>query len=307
MATEHERNRGAGAYSTPGVDVKPDLAPAAIITGAPEVKFSHIGIGPPSNQYITREDALKVNVWNSLAGMTINVNYRLLRFDGVVVPNSFNIAPPANRVRTIFIFPVVEGFLLGLQLFAQTGSPQRGQTFVYAEIVRPPTGTVIGYNTLVSDYLTAGDTLGWPGGAIRQSVEGPGFLRSVAVPNPAAGADWSQAVPSNARWRLQCAAMQLVTGAAVANRAVECNLSDPTTTYWLGEPTQTVPASTTVRISFGNSVPTAAANVTDIISAQPSGVIQPAGHTINSRTFTLQAADQFSSINLLVEEWIDTT
>lgn len=306
MATEQERNRGAGAYSSPGVDRKSDVSPAVIITSAPEVKFRHLDLDPPSFVYITREDALKVNLWNSAAGAQVLCNFRILRPDGVIVPNSFSIFPPNTRARTATIFGLTEGFLLSVQLFGQAGGILRGQCFAYVEICRPPSGTVIGYETLVSDYVTNGATIGWPGGRVQQSTEGPGFLHSVAVGNPAAGADWNVSVPTNARWKVICARMQLVTGAAVANRAVESNVDDGAASYAIGDGNLSVPASTTVNVSFMGGIPTIATNYTDVNVATPPGLWQPATHRYSSRTLGIQAADQFSLINLLVEEWIET-
>lgn len=307
MATEQERNRGLGAYSTPGVDVKPDLSPAQIITGAPEVTFAHKNLAPPSQVYINRDDQLKINVYNSQPNITINITYRILRFDGVVVPNFQTVAPTSNRVRNAFQFLLTEGFLLSVQVFSEPPALIRGQTFVYLEIGRQVGASFTGYWTLLQDYLAAGQSLSWPGSRIIQSIEGPGWTHSVAVTQPAAGADWTVTIPTNARWRFMSGAAQLVTSAAVANRVTEFNPNDSVpATMGIGTPNQTVPASQTVQICYSPSVPTAVANITDVVClATP--VVSLAGYVLKSRSTNLQAADQYSNVNLEVEEWIETT
>jgi hypothetical protein len=191
-------------------------------------------------------------------------------------------------------------------VFGSAGGLVRGQCFCYAEIVRPQTSAGVGFFTLLADYVTNAATLGWPGGAIRQSVEGPGFLRSISVGNPAAGAEWSLTVPTNARWRVQAANSLFTASAGVANRVPECNLDDGANSFFIGEPNSVVVALGAPQVTFASTVPTAVANVADVTASIPSPAYLLAGHRINSRTLNIQAADQYSAIFVNVEEWIET-
>src|SRR5260370_25346862 len=97
VATEAERNRGAGAYTTPGVDVKSDLAPSPIITSSPVVRFKLIDIDPPGFVYINREDQLQVFADGlSFAGAVVEFSVRILRTDGTIVASAFDLTLQGN-------------------------------------------------------------------------------------------------------------------------------------------------------------------------------------------------------------------
>jgi hypothetical protein len=79
---------------------------------------------------------------------------------------------------------------------------------------------------LLQGYVTDTSRLSFPGSPIRSSIEGPGVLRSITGTNPAANAEISETVPTNARWRVHAIRFTLVTDANVANREVALTLDD---------------------------------------------------------------------------------
>src|SRR5262245_28765814 len=72
---------------------------------------------PPSSLYLPPQSFLVVQVANSVAGFQLGVQYRILTIDdGLIKPGQEIRTPTTNRVFNGFIFPLSEGFLLGLTL-----------------------------------------------------------------------------------------------------------------------------------------------------------------------------------------------
>lgn len=307
MATEGERNRGLGAYSTPGVDKKPDLTPAAIVTQNPIVSFKLAQVDPPSPLYIAQGDRIQISVINSDPAVTqLNIAVRLLRAaDGQTAYNLWIMPITSNRVATLAQFDVVEGYLLAIQCFGNAGTT-RGRCYVQASIVRGAGANVLGFNQPVSDYFSRNHNPTWPNGEYIASVESAGFARGVVGATPAAGADILETVPTGARWRLKSIRFRLVTSATVANRAVKFIIADTT-----NAPVSIISfnfnqaASITNDYSLGIGVnPLVDPNTLVVMGPIPDNLMF-AAFTWKTLTNNLQAGDQFSFVEYLVEEWIE--
>lgn len=127
-------------------------------------------------------------------------------------------------------------------------------------------------------------------------------VRAVQVANPAAGADWSQAVPNGMAWRPRAIFFQLVTSATVATRQVNVVIKDDQgniVAEFAASGSQA--ASLTGAYTAMQGGPLAGANNVFVMPL-PFDVVLPAAFTIGTSTGSIQAADQYSLINLLVEE-----
>ena len=122
------------------------------------------------------------------------------------------------------------------------------------------------------------------------------------VAQPAAGADWSLAIPSGHVYRLLAVMATLVTSAAVATRIPRLVVSDGNTRLIDVPPFATQAASLTRRYLY---LPQCSAFATGngVLSPLPDISLQ-AAWTIGTLTDAIDAADQWSSIVLHV---IDTT
>jgi hypothetical protein len=245
-------------------------------------------------------------VFSSIANEQVVFYIRTLRADGQIDPSQYIVIAPTARTPTSIVITQPEGFILSVvavPIFAAT----RGQTFVRATIRRgsPTAVTVFGW-VLLSDYVTIRTGAGWPNGPIRNMVEGPGNLRSIQVGNPAAGADFSTTVPTNARWRFQSARATLTTGAAVANRLVNIDFDDGVNVFFQAGPQFTQVASTIISYDdTGLQGQAPIAGSAEVLLAAPPALYMLAGSRIRSNTVAIQAADQWSAIEVLVEEWLD--
>lgn len=266
------------------------------------------GVEPPSPIYVTRDDTLVMEVWNSLANLQVTCSYRFLdALTGQVIVGPLIAFPGATRALQNFSTTLGEGFLLAVQVGHPNVGPRRGQTFVVVALERGFPNSSFGSTTLIADYLTENVPLGWPGARQESSIEGPGFIRNIVVANPAAGADIVNTVPANARWRPIAFQYALTTSATVATRTSQVVLADNLGNAFF-QNTQGATQAASLTVVYNWSTLT---NITPVVLGQtlntfPPGVFLEAGWQINTVTNAIQAGDQYSGIRLQVEEWIET-
>lgn len=307
MATQAERNQGAGAYSTPGVETATKTQPDAIITGSPIVGFKVQHVDPPAALYVLSNYALRLFVWSSISNFTLTVEGRILRSDGVVSQFRHQIVPTGNRALNQFFFGLTEGFLLSVSVGGNTPGLTRGQ--VYCELaLNISLGTNgIAVQELAAENITGACSLSWPTGRMISALEGPGNIRSVTGTTPAAGAEISEVVPTNARWRLIAARFTLIASAAVANRTTHIQVDDGVNPYWVSTFILTQTASSTVVFSATQGITPQADTGIFATLSWPAGLYMMPGHRWRTNTANLQAADQYSAPQYLLEEWLETT
>lgn len=142
-----------------------------------------------------------------------------------------------------------------------------------------------------------------------------GAIRIVNIDTPAPGTDWFVTVPTVPEgiwWRLKSCFFSLLTSVAVANRSARVNVcpgGDASILPYMqvGSPAL-VPAATIARWAFSEGVPeVATADPAIQINREASFPVdfrvQP-GHIVRSSVFGLQAADQISGVQLVIEEWV---
>lgn len=307
MATDSERNRGAGAYSGAGVEtLKPETGPSAIITQKPILAFKTTGADPPSPFWVTEVDQLVVTVWNSLAAADLTLTWRLLDiYSGELKQNVQDMFPTSDKVQNNFRFNLAQGFLLSVQLGFRGAAAKRGQTFAFVSLQRVSGTSGFGTATLFADYISEQASLGWPGAQQRANTEGPGFIHSQLTTNPAAGAEMIVTVPASTRWGIISDIFALQTSATVANRNVEFLIDDGVNSYWRVTAPVTVPASTLQIFSVAAFNYPQGIVATDSVLPMPANLRLIAGHRLRTLTTNLQAGDQYSGLVTLVEEWLD--
>ena len=157
-----------------------------------------------------------------------------------------------------------------------------------------------------SAYLTDGKTLAWPPGVFEGFTEGAGLIRTITGTNPAAGAEVSEAVPTNARWRLIAIKLNFTTDGTVANRYVSLTTDDgavmPFQIY--AQPAHAASVGKTYTFSPA-AADRAAALINTINTPIPPELILPQASRIRSLTNSIQAGDDHAAPLLTVEEWIE--
>ena len=116
---------------------------------------------------------------------------------------------------------------------------------VSLELLRPmgaPTPIVV---PLVGGFLRPNQSMGWIAESGPWSLQPYGFVRLIAVADPAAGANAVHNAVYNGDWVLESVRLRFVTSATVAARAVELQLYDPAGNAFLQPPATTQGASFT--------------------------------------------------------------
>lgn len=271
-----------------------------------EIIFQQSGLQPASQLYIQKDDLLTALIYNSATGIELFFGTRMLMPDGQIIPAEFQARPTADRTLNQFRFTLPEGFLLGVTAGVRSAGPLRGQCFVILLLQRSfSTINWIYAGTLFQDYVSFQDFNGWPQGSIRSGLEGPGFVRSITGTDPAAGAEISETVPTNARWRPIALRFRLVTDATVANRRPGIVLDDGATAYFVSQAGSVQTASLTYDYNAGTLGFTQGVFSLDQWIPLPHYLLMPGGHRIRTSTVNLAAGDNYGAPQLLVEEWIE--
>lgn len=258
-----------------------------------------------SDAFVSPDTRLVVRSWNSLSGLVLTVVGRLLDADGKLSTFEFGHTPNTDRSKAESTYTLTAARLIDVAVTPKSGSPYRGHCYVTLGLARRTAPTTEYYQDLAKGYITAAGGLIWPGGPYLDSVEGPGLLRSVTGTNPAAGAEVSETVPTNARWRVRALRASLVTDATVATRTVNFIVDDGATTLlnFPGVTTQAASLTRAYNVAEYGFQPSAVG--TDIFFYIPFLVRLLQGWRIRTSTTNLQAGDDWGAPQMEVEEWIE--
>jgi hypothetical protein len=270
-----------------------------------ETSWERARVQPASAVYVGRDDRLLVRSWCSIGAAELQVRGRLQLVNGQVVPFAFRHAPSSDRSLVSTRHDLAEGFLLSLTVEEVGTVVRRGRLFVQVAIDRG--GAVGGIPTelLVSDYATDNQVLGWPGGLLRSSLDGPGLLGIATGSDPAAGAEISLTVPTNVRYRLIFARFSLVTDATVADRRVHVQVDDGNTLLLELAAADVQAAGLTRNYNCAIDGFARAAQGSEIFLPLPADLLLFQAWRFRTLTTNLQAGDNFSVVRLITEEWIE--
>ena len=195
----------------------------------------------------------------------------------------------------------LQGIPLGIEAVAWTTPVQNGRCFINMFLLA---GGVRLFS-LGSGYLSDGKQISWPPAKHTPMGSGPGFLRSITGTDPAAGAEVTETVPTNARWRLVFARAILVTDATVANRRCNWLIDDGVNTFVAADDAYDQTASTTISHCL-SAIQVRGGIGTDVNTQLPSvPLFLFQGWRVRTSTTNLQAGDNYGAPRLLVEEWIE--
>jgi hypothetical protein len=195
----------------------------------------------------------------------------------------------------------IENIPISLGVTPATAGIKRGQLYVRVRL------RVSGFTmlTLLSGYVCDGSHLSYPPVKSEPMNSGKGYVYVVTGTDPAAKADISEAVPSNALWRIESAYATLVCSASAANRYVNVVLDDGSNTYLHLYGADAITAGQTAYIiAFAGFGETIDKQATFIYHPLPTPTILPEGHRIRITMDGDQDGDNFSAPRIKVEEWL---
>lgn len=262
-------------------------------------------IASPFQFYLDGADNIRVEGWNSCVGAALEVQGRAIDNEGQV--QTFNMVLPltADRTRARRDFAAVRGYILNLIVLARDADPCIGQTFTRVSIIRGFTGATTVLGVLLQGYVTAQQGLGWPGSPIENSLVAMPVDRFIEGTVPAAGANFSEVVPTGARWQLTGVFASFTTAVGGANRSIQLRTLSPVTSAIYVQPTTQAPALT-YTYSWGANLPIAVDPVSQ--RAQQSfrdPTIMIEGESVGSLVTNIAAGDQWSVVRLNVREWLE--
>jgi hypothetical protein len=280
--------------------------PPRPITRPPLVHFTTRDVQPPSIVYVSNDDSLLVQLYNSVPGAVISVTYRLLLADGTLIAGVENITPTSDRVRNSVIFNLPEGFLLGCRIAVRSGTVKRGQCWIAAAIGTGQLKTFNATQQFLADYVSSDMPISFPGGRQISSVEGPGF--PVVIPQQIFGVNVhpSIVVPDGARWRVQSMKWLQQTDASPGNRTPKFLLFSPAVhTLWSVQALGPLPPGTIGEISAAPAgVLAAGPNNTNVLPL-PDNLILTAESQLRMDWSGGGAGDQITLEGAVMEEWIE--
>lgn len=264
-------------------------------------------VAPPSDLYMTADDALFITSYNSASGIVVAVRYTMMLLNGRVQTGQIDThVPNTDRTGKTTTQHLGEGFLLDASVILVSGTAKRGQCYVQVGIARGIGASQFVHRIVMQGYVGTAVHLSWPGNRLEQPTEGPGYIRFITGTNPAAGAEASETVPTGARWRLLMFHIEFTTSAAVANRRPYLYFYTGVFNA-MGSPWRSdIPASSAKGVNWAIGAAMSAATTGDEDPAfMPSETTLPGGMVISTSTTNLQAADDYSAPGLVVEEWIE--
>lgn len=269
------------------------------------VNFARRQVPPPAANYLGADDLLAVQTLCSHATTTVEIHGRILRPSGDVLPLRYVHTPNRDRSVKVEFFTIGEGFLLSWVVFPTSLDVRRGQLFATLAVTRGGTVSTTLMQVLAQDYLSSSEAMGWPGSPVHSSIEGVGNLRAITPTTPAAGAEISETVPTNARWRVIGFTFNLITSAVAGNRVVRLNIDDGTNVQVIvgNSAAQTAGLAARYNIaSFGNWLGLVANHYSLPL---PPNLWIPQGWRLRTATSGIDAGDTMIQPQLYVEEWLE--
>lgn len=133
------------------------------------------------------------------------------------------------------------------------------------------------------------------------------LIRTIAVRNPAAGANLTITAPGDGGWRIMCLALTFATDATVASREFRLLADDGTTTFFATFADEVQVASLSWLHSVVSGAPYGGALTGAILLPWPTdGLWLPPGHRLRTDITNLQSGDQISAVGMMVEEFPTT-
>jgi len=294
-------NQGPAAHLAPPVPAEPN----ELFAGHDQSWLADLLSKGNTLVYIGVDDLLYLRTFSVGSGITVTIRGRVLRKDGQITAFEFRQLINAGAAPFEKTFQLAEGFLLDLVAISQSAPLTRGLVFAQLGLARGNVATDQAVAILISDYLTSGGYLSWPFTTPRAFADGQGNPAQLSVGSPGAGADFAFSVGANNRLRVKSIAFTLTTSAAVATREVSLRLDNGVTVAGQFPASITQAASLAIEYT-GSAAPYAPATNAALANIPlPPDLLLPAGYNLRSSTTNLQAADQFSAIALIVEQWVD--
>lgn len=272
------------------------------------------GIVAPLQLQLQPGDFLRVRWFSafSTGAETLTLSYRILTPDGTIVWGQETISVGiAFQFQTLLV-AMREGYLLSLAMTALAFA-QLGQIWVQAYVCVPQSKANMSDTTqdliltpLIQGFLTGTQMITWPGSLFSQASESTWYRATYRPADPAAGTNWTQAVPAGVDWKPIAISALFTTSVAIANRfpIVGYSTGAPLLPIWNSPRVPAMAASTSVRVCWARGTPHPNTITQDVFNdSAPLDIILLGGNdNIAAGCIAIQAADQWSQVQITVQE-----
>lgn len=153
---------------------------------SPEVGFKHERVPPPPAAYVTKDDFLAVSVYTTSSTTGLKLAYRFLDSAGHTHYGSESLDGASTSTLTTKIFPLTEGWLLGLTVSNLGGGLADQVCFVLAALQRSGQASTAPHTVLAQGYVSNLFSVDWP----------PVYVRGPAT-SSGSSAGWITGSPDN--------------------------------------------------------------------------------------------------------------
>lgn len=255
--------------------------------------------------WIEHNDRLYVAAYSSVASLVVTFSGYFRKMSGDIIEYAVTVNPTSDRAVTAGNQHFGAGFLLSCVATLASGSANRGQCYVRAQVQRSTGTPAVKLHNVVGGYLSDDYSPSFPYGKIEGPLEGSGALRSILGSDPAAGVEISETVPTGARWRLRAMRAVLTTDITIASRYPEIVVDDGTTVFFRSPSSALIIADRAIGVSVLSNANFNYALSTDIDIQIPADLQLLAGWRVRTSTFGIVAGDNWAAPQMLVEEWIE--
>ena len=178
---------------------------------------------------------------------------------------------------------------------------KRGECYVRVNVAI--NGDIV--QQIAAGYVYQQVGLTWPITNIQEPMPPVGLLYTFNGTNPGVGNEIQESVPDNALWKINSVRFLLSAAAVAVNRVVHLIFQvDATTKFDCISNTAQTSGQAINYSCFPNLVGGSSANDDDIIIPIPQGILLPALSTIITETTALDVNDNFTGIEISVEEFL---
>ncbi len=261
-------------------------------------------VNPPLPVYIPNGTFIRLQVAGTVASVRVKVSGMLIDGDGDVVEFGYEEAVSSDRSTATFFHPMAAGFLLAYQVTIDSGSVEYGAVMARADLMNAASSSALLLKYIVQGYLSDTESLSWDNTTPKPLLETQGNRRTIPVSSPAAGASWTQTVPSEVFWRINSIKTFLVTESGGNPRIVKLRVSDGTNVYLSLPTTGQISSSTSRAMHWMPGVGEIDDGNDSVISPIPHDLLLGPGEIISVGTNNITPGDQWSLIHLRVQEYI---
>lgn len=281
------------------------MSPERAFPAAPVPLTGGKVLATPFQFYVTGEDKLVLVTWSSVV-CTVAFEGRWWSTEGRIEPFRHTFRTDGTTVAQSFAVNVQAGFLLNCAVDVVSGSVAPGQCFAQLLIGRGQGTTFVKLGTVLQGYIGTSKFLGFPGSPLEASLEGRGYYNRQSIASPAAGAAWSIRPGTGKLWRLYSLCGLFTASIAGANRSVYLEfLVNGLALQRRLAPVYAHPPGVASLYTWAPGLTTTTTNAQLANNAPlPDPCWLDATTDVYGQVFTLDVADQWSSLHVQYEEWL---